>query len=712
MKSSYCCLLCFMFVLFTAFAAADTDYVLSGNASFTNPNWTQPEYFYPTGATYEWITSESTAIRGATDSSVISGDEQNTEGYWDMQDNLGAVGGGQFAVWGSWNGNGSNSVVTARFDLKDSYIIKRADVMAKFNGVTNGVGEFEVWVGDDPNNLDLFGVWDLSYPGDGAEVVISVTGEPVAARYVEFFIKRVGNVLWAHQLLLSEMRIIGSPYESFEDCDSVVDGGLALKGDVNNDCYVDLLDFSSIASKWLESSDPVDGWPSVEAENSIFGVSGHMLHQNLMFNEFQTPYWRPDYTLPWVIDGNLKWVREPLYVTYRHTSHREELINRYLTMYDNANINVILCPTFIDPQNDPNFVGHIQWVTQLAQDHPSVKVIELDNEANLDSQWDDNATDYVNACSTAYSTIKQVLPNMPVVIGSFSSWGSCWNRSSLLSQCGWPSTPDYECIETKWMVNCLQQGILNYCDGISTHPYRNHSAAEGGIGWYDALDPDGFEREFQDWWNLIQSYNSQSKDLKCYFTEIGWSSYAESSGPNAIGSLEKQAGYLSRLMLILLNSRLEGIPIESVCWYDLKCDDVSINGDYEANFGLVENDAESARDSYYYYKSIAETFDDYSNLNLSSATVTFTTNPNYVKSYAWDKGSQIIIPFWRMEQLQAVDQDFNSAVTINGVSITASEVLLYDCSNNEPVSLSFTQTGNALSTSAEVLDRACWLIIK
>lgn len=87
---------------------------------------------------------------------------------------------------------------------------------------------------------------------------------------------------------------------------------------------------------------------------------------------------------------------------------------------------------------------------------------------------------------------------------------------------------------------------------------------------------------------MVQKYNHGKRPLKLYFTELGFS--ASKIGYSGVGSEEEQANRLSRLMLVLFDVRLRGIPLEQVHWYDLKQDDPLV-GDYEANFGLISHNA-------------------------------------------------------------------------------------------------------------------------
>src|SRR6185369_10449678 len=125
-----------------------------------------------------------------------------------------------------------------------------------------------------------------------------------------------------------------------------------------------------------------------------------------------------------------------------------------------------------------------------------------------------------------------------------------------------------------------------------------------------------------------------SKSLKVYFTEIGWaSSHMSAAG---VGSMQKQADYLSRLMMVLLNSRINGLPLEAVFWYSAKSNDISPgNNDDGATGGLVAWDLSYVKPAYGYYKQLTESFDKISQFKKADVPVSFNNWPAVVKYYTW-----------------------------------------------------------------------------
>jgi hypothetical protein len=456
---------------------------------------------------------------------------------------------------------------------------------------------------------------------------------------------------------------------------------------------------------------PMEFGGKVNAENSIFGVCAHMLHTDVFFpktgKDSFSSYWKPEYVIPWMVRGNFGWVREPLYGFFQDQDgklipEKTAIIDRYLTMYDQIGIKVLLCPMFGMP--DKNSEIYLTWVGQLAKKHPCVKLIELHNEPNLKGFWPNSAKDYVTACKAAYKIFKKEVPNIPVAAGAFSGWGHVWDYPEIKDKC-----KDKREINLSFLQTCLEAGMLDACDVVSAHPYQQ-VAPESGFQWEETTDPKGYEKEILYVWDFIQKYNKTNKPLRMYFTEIGYSS--ASVGFNSVGNVDRQADYLSRLMLLLFNLRLEGYPLDGIFWYDLKCDDERV-GEYEANFGIVANDTSSARPGYDYYRQITTFFADTNKYSPAKLNVTFNNWPEVIKSFAWKKtDGSLVVAFWRMNQLQSRDMDFAAMMSIGEMPGKVNEVILYDLESGSPRSIGFKQEGNTLNVPVRLFDRASWIEVK
>ena len=679
------------------------DYVLSNNnpgGDYTNisklPETTNLTYYYDTsnGGIDFFSTGQDQIDNPSTDIREE-----------DMID--GGGGSGEAAVWGDWSTGTTTDKVDIVFDLGKTFKISKCELRSNGSAGSNGVSYFTVRISNDSNDISTSSNWttlgtNSSILYSGQENLVTPTSNSYG-RYVWFEVHGAD-----HQLQLSE---------------------LAIWGNLN--------------------APPNVG--TVTSGKSIFGVASHMIHTNL-FGGSSSAYWSPDNTIEWLVDANIKHIREPLYQNLffedcTEITRTTELVERYLNIYQDAGINVILTPLlggclykdsnddyYVDP-DDTEFVAFIQWIAELAANYSCIEGIELHNEANLKSFWGDPTdnnepnlvTEYVAACEATYNIIKAESPEINVIGGAFSGWGYCWGQSDMMSQTGWSSWPediydfpstlvDWDILNLLWTETCLYEGLLGYCDSLSNHPYRGAQSPEAGFQWMMHDDPEGFEGELSSYWDLIQAHNTNMDNpvgARLYFTEFGYSSGAilNTSSPT-VGSEQKQADYLSRQMLILLNAKIKGLPIEAVYWYDLKCDEnVS---EREANFGLLNTDAQSARTSYYYYSEIANTFDDIGDYRPIELDTSFSYDPNNSAIYyLWQKhNGDIIIPFWRMETRQITDVNYNSTISIEDFPYSIESVSVYDPNTSTYSSLSYTLSNDTFSAQLAFKRYSQWLTIE
>jgi hypothetical protein len=454
--------------------------------------------------------------------------------------------------------------------------------------------------------------------------------------------------------------------------------------------------------------------------NSIFGFCGHMIHTDRFFPGKFGPEWSLERTLPFVIDAHAGWIREPLYQPYfaglddddvcklngKPVKENRLAIEEYLKRYQQSGTKVILALMFTKA-SDPTFVSYMEWVGDLAKRFKCISAIEMHNEPNLRGFWTDSIKDYVDAARAGQAIIKGRRADVPVIVGSFAGWGGAWDYPDLVAKA--PADAD---VAVAWAREALSLGLLDAADGVSAHPYRNSSAPEGGLNIESPTDPQGFEKEITRFQALLAKYRKpNAPPLKLYFTEIGFST--GTSGHVALGSIERQADYLSRLMLLLLDVRLSGVPLESVCWYDLKCDGTDHN-DGESNFGLIDFDGGGLRPAYVANRRINETFADVTDLSKVEVKRTFSNGEAVIKSFAWRRKSDsaIVLPFWRMNQLQNIDMDFPTELRAQlppGTTVTG--VRLVDLHDDRPRAIGFEFKDNVLITSVNVRARASWLEI-
>jgi hypothetical protein len=442
--------------------------------------------------------------------------------------------------------------------------------------------------------------------------------------------------------------------------------------------------------------------------NSIFGFSAHMLHNDLFYgiDKFD-PYNRLEYTLPHVVRGHFGIVREGLYQGFfageaeaKCAPHRAQ-VDQYLAMYQKAGVRVVLAPLFSKVEGK-GFNRFFEWLGDMAAKYPCVAGIEMGNEPNLRFFWGGTTKDYAEACQAAGKLIKARSPRTPVIVGSISHlwWGP----------------------GVKWLEDAFRAGAMDPADGISVHPYRNGSPPEGGSLREKYDDPDGLAKELRDWWALVQKHNPSGKPLKLYFTEVGWyvgTVKAGLSRDNAAAggvSLECQADYISRLAMLVMDVRLRGIPVEALCWYDLKCDGES-PADLQSNFGVISYDATTVRPSYTAYARVAEAFDNPADLEAMDGIVSAAgEHAGVVKTFAWRRRSDgaLIIPFWRLNQLQKPGEaDFQGELRLKlPGQFTPSGVVLNDLHQPAAVDVKFSAAEGTLTVPVQFTARAAWLVVK
>jgi len=119
-----------------------------------------------------------------------------------------------------------------------------------------------------------------------------------------------------------------------------------------------------------------------------------------------------------------------------------------------------------------------------------------------------------------------------------------------------------------WLESCFKQGLLQWIDVLSVHPYRAQ-APETVLEDYDRLR------------KLIEQYAPQGRQIPIISGEWGYSNinWDKKRLPD-----EQQARYLARMFLINLHQK---VPVS--IWYDWKNDGADPN-EREHHFGTVERD--------------------------------------------------------------------------------------------------------------------------
>lgn len=436
-------------------------------------------------------------------------------------------------------------------------------------------------------------------------------------------------------------------------------------------------------------------------DSTLFGACGHFMHTDLFYGPDQfSQYWQLEYTLPFLVDANLGWVREPLYQPWfddpnnAKAMQNREVVERYLQKYSDAGVKVMVVAMAVNEGNAkhvPFREGYFRWLGDLANTYPAVRIIEMHNEPNLKFFWQGTAEEYVAVYRRGAEIIREAAPEVPIAVGSMSSlwWG-----------------PGID-----WFEKMAEHGGLAFADAVAVHPYHKKAPPERDPHYEGAApdDPHNFLKAAREFRTLVQSL-ADGRDLPIYFTELGYSSGIE--GMAAVGDPTLQADYLTRTMMLYLELRLTGYPLEGVFWYDLKNDGTNRHG--ESNFGLISYDTSRTKPAYDAYRRIASTFLDPSMLSPApSVSVESSNAPQAVATKAWQRDDgALIVPFWRMEHLQESDEDFATRLVIDGVDADSiKQVVLFNLHESMPRDIGFAVEDGKLDVPVRVSRRAGWLEI-
>jgi hypothetical protein len=171
---------------------------------------------------------------------------------------------------------------------------------------------------------------------------------------------------------------------------------------------------------------------------------------------------------------------------------------------------------------------------------------EIWNEANLGHFWSPQPSvdDYCKLVEACASRIRQADPSGQVVAGATSQ------------------------IPLEWFEGCFKNGLLNWIDALSVHPYRSQP-------------PETVIKDYAKFRELIARYAPASKQIPIISGEWGYSNINWDKSPL---TEQQQAEYLVRMFLI---NSYQKIPVS--IWYDWKNDGTDPN-EREHNFGTVKHD--------------------------------------------------------------------------------------------------------------------------
>jgi endonuclease/exonuclease/phosphatase family metal-dependent hydrolase len=175
-----------------------------------------------------------------------------------------------------------------------------------------------------------------------------------------------------------------------------------------------------------------------------------------------------------------------------------------------------------------------------------IRYWEVWNEPNLEGFWHDkpNAADYTKLLKATYATIKQIDPELVVLLGGVSG-------------IPWP-----------YLEGIYEAGGKDAFDVMNVHPYRYPSSPEERPLYDDLV------RLRQ----LMEKHGDKGKSI--WITEVGWPTHQGRRGV----SPERQAQMLARTYLLSLQA-----GVDLIFWYEFQAPEG--RPDYnEDHFGIVHRD--------------------------------------------------------------------------------------------------------------------------
>jgi len=192
---------------------------------------------------------------------------------------------------------------------------------------------------------------------------------------------------------------------------------------------------------------------------------------------------------------------------------------------------------------------------------------EIWNEANIEQFWrpQPSVDDYCKLVEAAASRIRNADPSGQVVAGATSG------------------------IPFEWLEGCFKNGLLNWIDVLSVHPYRSQP-------------PETVIQDYTKLRGLIARYAPAGKQVPVISGEWG---YSNINWDKSLLTEQQQADYLVRMFLV---NSYQDIPVS--IWYDWKNDGTDPN-EREHQFGTVKHDL-NPKAAYLAAKVLSSTLAGYS----------------------------------------------------------------------------------------------------
>lgn len=342
------------------------------------------------------------------------------------------------------------------------------------------------------------------------------------------------------------------------------------------------------------------------------GVSSHVMHSSFFMpwlakNRKGGDYWLPENLLgvfqkmPGVV------VREPIYEALFFPGEGEPGENRaingssflenrkvfeaYVSGLNQLGVQLLITAFFKEGRN-PARTDFADWVSGLANKYEAIRAVELHNEPNLKGFWLEDG--FVEVCEKFARRFRVSNTDVRLVVGGFAGFGESTDNDFLKNKISGGG-------RFKIAEYYFKEGLLQFADGVSIHPYRR-GAPQFGVFDHYKFDPDGFHKEFLEFQDLVDKYKP---GIPIYITEIGYS--VSNKGGSSVKGDRLQAEYLRKMYWLFKFWKSSGVRLSAFFWYDLKDDGIA-NDPYESGFGLLRYDL-SPKKSFFSFLDILNIYE-------------------------------------------------------------------------------------------------------
>lgn len=215
------------------------------------------------------------------------------------------------------------------------------------------------------------------------------------------------------------------------------------------------------------------------------------------------------------------------------------------------------------PANEQDIVAFANYAKWVATNYKGqVKYYEIWNEWTVGTGMKGKGDIpppqiYFELVKRTSQAIKSVDPSAIILAGSFNPLSPTGRRLSIS--------------DSDWFIELINEGILNYIDGISIHPYSFLNANK------KLRNPEYNINKIEQFYNKIKVQNI--KNIPFYITEIGIPTHDGQGGVDPV----EAADYVVKYSLLAKSKSY----IKGVWWYDLS-NDGNDKYNQEHNFGFYD----------------------------------------------------------------------------------------------------------------------------